>query len=138
MNKVIQIIPNYSYVFNFEKGVAYQDILATITRHYPKCFYCSAMYIALTFAGKRYMSNRLRFELRGMLILWNAFLALFSIFGFIRMGSEMSHVLRHYGFYHSICLNSLFLGINLIKGKELITTRDKIFNHSRTATLFML
>ena len=96
MNKVEQIMPNYSYVFNFEKGVAYQDILATITRYYLKYFHCSAIYIALTFAGKRYMSNRPRFELRSMLILWNALLASFSIFGFIRIGSEMFHVLRHY------------------------------------------
>ena len=96
MNKVEQIIPNYSYGFNFEKSVAYQDILATISSHDPKCFYCSAIYIALTFTGKRYMSNRPRFELRSMLILWNALLASFSIFGFIRIGSEMFHVLRHY------------------------------------------
>ncbi|CAD1468679.1 unnamed protein product, partial [Heterotrigona itama] len=106
MNKVEQIVPNYSYVFNFEKSIAYQDILPTITDHYPTCFYCCAIYIALIFSGKRYMLNRPRFELKGVLILWNALLALFSIFGFIRMRSELSYIL-HYGFDHSICLNSL-------------------------------
>ncbi|CAD1480939.1 unnamed protein product, partial [Heterotrigona itama] len=51
------------------------------------------------------MSNRLRFQLRSVLILWNTLLALFFIFGFIRMRSEISYVLRHYGSYYSICLS---------------------------------
>ena len=71
---------------------------------FPNCFYYCGIYVALIFAGKHYMSNRPKYELRGMLILWSALLAIYSIFGFLRIMPGMFHVLRHHGFYHSICI----------------------------------
>lgn len=100
-------IPNYSYVFNFEKSFAYSDTVIWITNHYPYCFCYCLSYIILIFAGKYFMSSRPKFELRGMLASWSASLAVFSIFGFLRMGSELYHVLRHYGFQHSTCISSM-------------------------------
>lgn len=97
-------IPNYSYVFNFEKRLAYSNIVMRITNHYPYCFCYCLFYIILIFAGKYFMSSRPKFELRGTLALWNASLAVFSIFGFLRVGSELYHVLRHYGFQYSVCI----------------------------------
>lgn len=97
-------IPNYSYTFNFEKSLAYSDTVIRITNHYPYCFYYCLFYVVLIFVGKYFMSSRPKFELRGMLVLWNASLAIFSTFGFLRMGSELYHVLSHYGFQHSICI----------------------------------
>ena len=97
------IIPNYQYVFTFEKNFVYSDTLTTITNHYPYCFFYSVVYIVLIFAGKHYMLNRPKLELRSTLALWNAFLAVFSIIGFLRMATEMYYTLSNYGFYHSIC-----------------------------------
>lgn len=45
-----------------------------------------------------------RFELRGLLALWNTMLAMFSIMGAIRTAPELFHVLRHYGLFHSVCV----------------------------------
>ena len=98
-------IPNYSYVFNFEKRLAYSNTVMRITNHYPYCFCYCLFYIILIFAGKYFMSSRPKFELRGTLALWNASLAVFSIFGFLRMGSELYHALRHYGFQYSVCIS---------------------------------
>ncbi|XP_071857614.1 very long chain fatty acid elongase 6-like [Bombus fervidus] len=100
-------VPNYSYAFNFEKSFAYLDTVARISNHYPYCFCYCLLYIILISAGKCFMFSRPKFELRGMLALWNASLAVFSIFGFLRMGSELYHVLRHYGFQHSICISHM-------------------------------
>lgn len=44
-----------------------------------------------------------RFELRGLLVLWNSALAIFSIVGASRTAPELIHVLRHYGLFHSVC-----------------------------------
>lgn len=44
-----------------------------------------------------------RFELRGLLVIWNSALAIFSIIGASRTAPELIHVLRHYGLFHSVC-----------------------------------
>lgn len=45
-----------------------------------------------------------RFELRGLLALWNSMLAMFSIMGAFRTAPELIHVLRNYGLFHSVCV----------------------------------
>lgn len=45
-----------------------------------------------------------RFELRGLLSLWNTMLAMFSIMGAFRTAPELIHVLRNYGLFHSVCV----------------------------------
>lgn len=114
-------IPNYSYIFNFEKSFAYSDSVIRITNHYPYCFCYCLFYIILIFAGRYFMSSRPKFELRGMLALWNTSLAVFSIFGFLRMGSELYHVLRHYGFQHSICIRQEISHLYLILAIKIVS-----------------
>lgn len=99
-------VPNYSYIFDFEKNFDFWDTQMWFKDQFPNCFYYCGIYVALIFAGKHYMSNRPKYELRGMLILWSALLAIYSIFGFLRSMPGMFHVLRHHGFYHSICIPS--------------------------------
>ncbi|XP_024226438.1 elongation of very long chain fatty acids protein 6-like [Bombus vosnesenskii] len=96
-------IPNYSYVFNFEKTYSYTNSLTWSRSHYPNCFLYCGIYAVIIFGGKHYMSNRPKFNLRSKLALWSAMLALFSIMGFLRTAPEMFHTLRHHGFYYSIC-----------------------------------
>ncbi|KAJ6644500.1 Elongation of very long chain fatty acids protein 6 [Pseudolycoriella hygida] len=49
---------------------------------------------------------KVRFELRGLLVIWNTALAMFSIMGASRTAPELIHVLRHYGLFHSVCVPS--------------------------------
>lgn len=51
----------------------------------------------------RYPFGLRRYELRGLLVIWNSALAIFSIVGASRTAPELIHVLRHYGLFHSVC-----------------------------------
>ncbi|KOX68696.1 Elongation of very long chain fatty acids protein 6 [Melipona quadrifasciata] len=104
MDRVQVALPTYPCVFNFEKNFVYSDTQAWMRDHFPNCFYYCAIYILLIFGGRYYMSNRRKFEIRGMLILWNITLALLSIFCNFRVMPELYHVLSHDGYYHSVCI----------------------------------
>ncbi|CAD1470811.1 unnamed protein product, partial [Heterotrigona itama] len=71
MDRVQVTLPNYSYVLNFEKNFVHAESQALIKDHFPICFYYCAIYILLVFGGCRYMSNRTKFEPRGLLTLWS-------------------------------------------------------------------
>lgn len=72
----------------------------------------AAIYIVAVFAGKHFMRNRQKFDLRRALIAWNLVLASFSIIGTIRVWPEFIHTIRTYGFEHSICSNDYASGVN--------------------------
>jgi len=71
----------------------------------------SLCYIITIFSIKYYMQNRPRFELRSFLIVWNIFLAVFSIAGTIRVWPEFTHTITKHGIVHSVCDNSYAYGI---------------------------
>ena len=96
--------PNYSYVFNFEEKFIHQDTRDWMTNNWTNGFYACGIYMILIFGGQYWMSSRPRYELRGVLSLWNTMLATFSIIGFTRTAPELIHVLRNYGIYHSVCI----------------------------------
>lgn len=62
------------------------------------------MNIKFTNSFTIYMFLFFRFELRGLLVIWNTALAMFSIMGASRTAPELIHVLRHYGLFHSVCV----------------------------------
>lgn len=97
-------LPNYSYVFNFEEKFIHQDTRVWMTKYWTNGFYYCGIYMILIFGGQHYMASRPKFELRGILSLWNTLLASFSIIGFTRTAPELIHVLRNYGLYHSVCI----------------------------------
>lgn len=97
-------LPNYSYVFNFEEEFKHQDTRIWMTKNWTNGFYFCGIYMILIFGGQIFMANRPRYELRGVLSLWNTLLATFSIIGFTRTAPELIHVLRNYGLYHSVCI----------------------------------
>lgn len=99
-------VPNYSYVFNFEETFRHLDTKMWMLKNWTYCFYYCGIYMILIFGGQHYMSNRSKFELRGILTLWNSMLATFSIIGFTRTAPELIHVMRNYGFRYSICVPS--------------------------------
>lgn len=95
---------NYSYMFNFEEGFEHQDTRVWMVKNWTYGFYYCALYMILIFGGQHYMQGRPRFNLRGILCVWNTLLALFSIMGACRTAPELFHVLKNYGVYHSICI----------------------------------
>lgn len=99
-------VPNYSYVFNFEETFSHLDTKIWMTKNWTNGFYYCGIYMILIFGGQHYMSTRPKFELRGMLCVWNTLLAAFSIIGFTRTAPELIHVLKNYGLRHSICIPS--------------------------------
>lgn len=71
----------------------------------------SIAYIILVFTGRKIMENRPKFELRLFLIVWNIFLATFSIAGTIRVWPDFIYTLTKHGAVHSVCNNSYAYGI---------------------------
>ncbi|XP_063982047.1 very long chain fatty acid elongase 6 [Diachasmimorpha longicaudata] len=102
-------LPNYSYVFNFEEEFIHQDTRVWMTNNWTNVFYYVGIYMVLIFGGQYWMASRPRYELRGLLTLWNSLLATFSIIGFARTAPELIHVLRNHGLYHSVCIPSFIL-----------------------------
>ncbi len=63
----------------------------------------SVAYLIAIFVGQYLMRNVPRKEVKLPLVLWNAMIAAFSIFGSIRTVPELTSVLQHHGFQYSIC-----------------------------------
>lgn len=98
--------PNYSYIFNFESDFIHQETLTWMSQNWTMGFYYVGVYMIFIFGGQHLMHDRARFELRGLLSLWNTALAIFSIMGAIRTGPELIHILTNHGLYHSVCVPS--------------------------------
>lgn len=102
----VEIVPNYTYIFDFESDFIHQDTRKWMVRNWHYVFYYCGVYMAVIFGGQSLMQKRQRFELRGVLVLWNTLLAMFSIMGACRTAPELIHVLRHHGLFHSVCVPS--------------------------------
>lgn len=98
-----QISPNYSFEFPFERTFHYTEKRQWMQENWHSAFYWIGIYMVLVFGGRAYMSQRPAFKLKPLLITWNIGLATFSILGALRTLPEMVHVLRYFGFYHSVC-----------------------------------
>ena len=95
--------PSYFYVTNFEKNFNYIEGHKWMKDNHLISFYCCAIYLLLIFAGRYYMSNRQKFELRGLLAIWSGTVAILSIIFFVRTVPETYNILTNHRFYHSIC-----------------------------------
>lgn len=98
-----QLSPNYSYIFQFEKGFDFHEKRAWMAENWWTSFYWTSLYMVVIFAGQQFMSTRAPYALRKALVIWNLGLAIFSIIGTLRTLPEMIHVLHHFGFQHSVC-----------------------------------
>jgi len=94
----------YSYVLPFE-----EDFNASIAQTWTEknwravVAWASGLYMVLVFGGQAFMANRPPFKLRGLLTLWNIFLAVFSIIGAARTLPEFIHTISRHGLYSSFC-----------------------------------
>eukprot|EP00096_Caligus_rogercresseyi_P008951 TRINITY_DN2941_c0_g1_i4.p1 TRINITY_DN2941_c0_g1~~TRINITY_DN2941_c0_g1_i4.p1 ORF type:complete len:329 (+),score=65.82 TRINITY_DN2941_c0_g1_i4:280-1266(+) len=103
------LVPNYSYVFAFEKDFEHGEVREWMGANWRRVvLLASSLYMILIFGGRYLMSHRERYEVRSLLTAWNVFLALFSLMGFSRTLPELFHVLNLSppGLYTSLCVPS--------------------------------
>ncbi|CAF3244295.1 unnamed protein product [Rotaria socialis] len=108
-------IPLTFYVFDFER---YSDEVATLRdlrtfmiQRWHNSFFYALAYLFLIYTGQFFMKNKPRFELRLWLAAWNTLLALFSVFGAMRVVPELIYVIYRHGIKYSICNNSNAFGV---------------------------
>jgi len=99
--------PDYSYVFNFEKGFDHGSVKGWMEENWISlCSWSTAIYVAFVFGVQAYMKDRAPFDLRRPLALWSFCLAIFSIAGAIRTWTEFLETFARGGIYQSICTPS--------------------------------
>ena len=102
---------NYSSgQFQFEKDYDHLAGVAWMDRNWRWTFWFSALYIIFVHAGKRYMEERPKFEIRTRLAIWSAVLAFFSICGAIRTIPELIYYINEYGLDSTVCKVGIFDG----------------------------
>jgi len=70
--------------------------------------YAAAAYLILIYYFRKYMSTRQPFELRGPLIIWNGFLAVFSIIGAYRLLPAFLQLLHQSPLRETVCYTKLY------------------------------
>lgn len=96
----------YSTVFEFETVRSYERWGAGkgwMGQYVHWSVYLSVGYLLCIFGIQRFMEHRPAYKLQVLLILWNSFLTLFSVFGAIRAFTELVYVLQTFGVTHSLC-----------------------------------
>ncbi|KAI1298462.1 Elongation of very long chain fatty acids protein 6 [Halotydeus destructor] len=100
----IPLLPDYSYVFDFEKNFEYEQFDKWLHSNWTLCFPIACTYVAAIFGIKHLMVDRKPLGLRWPLLVWNLSLSVFSMFGAVRMIPEVVHVLTNFGLNHAICV----------------------------------
>merc|ERR1711962_1967863 len=106
----------YAHVFPFEDRFDQRVAQGWVQEHWVSvCTWTGFIYVLLVFSGQAWMSSRPAYQLRNLLAAWSAFLAIFSIIGFLRVLPEFLHTLTYGGLYKSICDPS-FIHSNKVSG----------------------
>merc|ERR1712080_512037 len=106
----------YTHVFPFEDRFDQRVAQGWVQEHWVSvCTLTVFLYVLLVFSGQAWMSSRPAYQLRNLLAAWSAFLAIFSIIGFVRVLPEFLHTLVYGGLYKSICDPS-FIHSNKVSG----------------------
>lgn len=97
--------PGLQFTFQFEEYLLdnLQEIRAYVKRHPLMPLSLSLVYCLSIVRVKAYMQYQPPFVLRAPLICWNAALALFSIFGSIRVLPELFWMISNKGLFASTC-----------------------------------
>lgn len=99
--------PFYPHVFKFEQCFDPMSTQNWVQNNWMGITgWAGTAYVTLVFAGQAWMVNRLPYNLRLPLASWSAFLAIFSMVGFLRTFPEFIHSLLSSGLYGSVCDNS--------------------------------
>ncbi|CAL8330036.1 very long chain fatty acid elongase 6 [Gadus morhua] len=96
--------------YEFERQFNEDEAIRWMQENWKKSFLFCSLYAACIIGGRHLMKQREKFELRKPLVLWSLTLAVFSIFGAVRTGSYMMHILLTKGLQHSVCDQSFYNG----------------------------
>ncbi|CAD5223608.1 unnamed protein product [Bursaphelenchus okinawaensis] len=94
---------NYTYKAYFEDFVWNESAFAFINKYWLICLPIGYLYYFGIHRLEAFMKNREPMKLQTTLVLWNLFLGLFSIAGFVRVVEEYYYVVSNFGFYNAIC-----------------------------------
>jgi len=107
---------NYTHIFGFEslfESKEYVDNIGKWMKHnWHLSIVISFIYVILVGLGNIWMRSRPKYELRFMLIIWNLFLAVFSITGAIRSFPEFYYALTQHGIVYSVCDSNWIYGVS--------------------------
>lgn len=106
---------SYSHRFGFEKLFESKEFVDDLGKwmknNWTKSINISIIYVVFIFLIKFYMKDKTRYELRFPLIIWNIFLASFSIMGTIRTLPEFFYSINQKGIVYSVCDASYAYGV---------------------------
>ncbi|XP_069125719.1 very long chain fatty acid elongase 6-like [Argopecten irradians] len=134
---------NNSFLLPFERNCDSTAYLQYMNSHWSDSIVYSIVYIAVIFAGKKWMENRPRFDLRPCLATWSAVLGIFSLFGALRNVPELVSSVRDYGMEFSVCNKRYLLKVNglwccLFAISKVIELGDTVFIVLRKQQLIFL
>uniref|UniRef100_A0A1I7V0C8 Elongation of very long chain fatty acids protein n=1 Tax=Caenorhabditis tropicalis TaxID=1561998 RepID=A0A1I7V0C8_9PELO len=106
-------LENYSIFLPFETTFDARRSTSWMQNHWYQSVTASAIYVGVIFTGKKIMEKYKPFQLDTPLFVWNSFLAIFSILGFLRMTPEFiwSWSAEGNSFKYSICHSSYAQGV---------------------------
>jgi elongation of very long chain fatty acids protein 6 len=107
-NKVQQLFQDLPflkslYPFEWERSINVMPFITIAERHFDVAVYICLAYLVLVFGGQYLMKNVKEFNLKNSLAMWNLFLAVFSLIGFIRTAPHLLYYLYKDGLYVSSC-----------------------------------
>ncbi|XP_044752823.1 elongation of very long chain fatty acids protein 6-like [Coccinella septempunctata] len=94
---------NYSFVFKFESDFDELKAQAWMRDRWTDVFYYDLIYLSVIFSIRSFMKDRTPYRMKIPLVIWNVFLASFSIMGTVRTVPELVHTLTTRGIQSSIC-----------------------------------
>lgn len=104
---------NYSTVFEFEKGFDHEEWIVWFEKYWIISVLLSAVYILLVFAGRKWMENKPKYDLRRALTIWSALLAVFSWCGALRLWTDFIFFMKRFNwdFKASMCDPVFYRGV---------------------------
>ena len=90
--------------FGFEKRLDRRQFYRWLNENWSLSLYFVGIYLLVIAGLSRWMRQKKRYEVKGLLVFWNLGLALFSIFASVRLIPEFVRILSDQGGCHkSIC-----------------------------------
>nr|CAB3242245.1 elongation of very long chain fatty acids protein 6 [Phallusia mammillata] len=96
--------------WELEKTIDSSEFSEWLSENFSICLFCSVLYVAAVFTGKKYMEDKERYNLRQPMMIWSLLLAVFSIFGAIRSAIVMYYLYADGGMHSVICSKEFYKG----------------------------
>jgi len=128
--------PGYIEPYWFEK-LDFFKLQQWIDANWNLSIYFAAIYVALIYLGRNWMSKKAPYKVKGPLIFWNMLLTIFSIVGFVRTYPELHQFLFHTknGLYKSVCSKDNMTQITL--AWQFIFTISKVWELGDTGFIVL-